>query len=635
MDAFETLLQYDDLFTTVNNPFLYPLRFLGWWILRILAMLITAVEQAVNTLFQNIDFFNSPEASALFQQLKPVAWGLMLIGILLLFYSLMTNRLKSKAQIPFNFICFFIIMIGLPSFLSELNSLTNTGIDTFKNTSEATMAQTVMDNAVQDLYYYDQNNFSPEALENHNAIPTDKIEFINPVEQIRPENCQNPDVFGNQLGIDSNGNYQLTQLGDGMFGWELLSSYYYRYKIDWIPLFISLIAMLVAFVFSAIKIAKITFELAYNVYVLLFVSAVDMTSGERTKRVCSEILSLFLVLVAIAAMFRVYIIGVSWVSHTFEGLAQAFAMFGFSWALIDGPNIIQKLFGIDAGLSSAFHTFMGVYNSARAAAGITKGAMHAAKAGMHMAPKVAGGAAVAAAATGGFAAGKIKGIHDYVKEKQEAAKNQGRAGPVHSYSSFDRAALNSGAQTPKLSDGKSNGKPGNNNHGQNTGGGQPQYTESDLKNGSFADKSSAQNVENQSEHFEAGTEKRSQTDMPNSAEQQATAASSTEVTAKNEQPNERKKRVPDRTTTFGSLIKGTAKQGFNKTSDKMQNSVLTKSYDISRNTTVAGLHKRDEVFQHFKNKLDSAYQSPQHQNRQSKSLLKVKEGKNGRNQPKS
>ena len=118
MDAFETLLQYDDLFTTVNNPFLYPLRFLGWWILRILAMLITAVEQAVNTLFQNIDFFNSPEASALFQQLKPVAWGLMLIGILLLFYSLMTNRLKSKAQIPFNFICFFIIMIGLPSFLS-------------------------------------------------------------------------------------------------------------------------------------------------------------------------------------------------------------------------------------------------------------------------------------------------------------------------------------------------------------------------------------------------------------------------------------------------------------------------------------------------------------------------------------
>jgi len=194
IDPFETLLQHDDLFTVTNNFALYILRFLGWWILRILTMMITAVEQAVNALFQNIDFINSPEVMSLVDQLKPAAWGLMVVGVILLFYGLMTNRVKSKGQIPFNFICFFIIMVGLPSFLSELNQLTSAGINTFKDTSEASMAQTLLDNGIQDLYYYDQNNFSAEALEQRNSIPTDKIEYINPVELLRPNQARNPDA---------------------------------------------------------------------------------------------------------------------------------------------------------------------------------------------------------------------------------------------------------------------------------------------------------------------------------------------------------------------------------------------------------------------------------------------------------
>lgn len=592
IDAFESLLQYNDLFTTTNNPFLYAFRFIGWWILRILAMMITAVEQAVNALFQNIDFLNSPEVMGLFDQLKPVAWGLMLIGVVLLFYGLMTNRVKSKGQIPFNFLCFFIIMIGLPSFLSQLNDLTGAGINTFKDTTEASMAQTVMDNAVQDLLYYDQNDFSDAALQNHNNIPTDKIEYINPVEQARPANCKNPEIFSNQLGIDSNGNYQLTQLGDGLFGWELLSSYYYRYKIDWIPLFISLFAMLIALVFSAIKIGKIIFELGYNVYVLLFVSAIDLTSGERTKRVCSEILSLFLVLIAIALLFRVYIIGVSWVARTFDGLAQAFAMFGFSWALIDGPNIIQKILGIDAGLSSAFHTVMGVYQGARMAAGLAKGTMHAAKTGMHAAAKAAGGVALATAAVGGYTAGKAKGIHDYVKEKQEAAKNQGRAGTVYGYSSFDRT-LNAGEHPPKLGDGKqpeANGAPPVEPRSHGTPG---------------MDTS-------QSEHSEAQNSDRSKMDMPDSAAQQTASAPPEQPEAKNEQPNEHKGRVPDRTTTLGGIVQNKLNHGMEKASGKMQNNILTRSYDVGRNTAIAALHTRDEVFNRMKNKFASAYDMQQH-----------------------
>ncbi len=630
IDPFETLLQHDDLFTVTNNFALYILRFLGWWILRILTMMITAVEQAVNALFQNIDFINSPEVMSLVDQLKPAAWGLMVVGVILLFYGLMTNRVKSKGQIPFNFICFFIIMVGLPSFLSELNQLTSAGINTFKDTSEASMAQTLLDNGIQDLYYYDQNNFSAEALDQRNNIPTDKIEYINPVELLRPNQARNPDVVGQQIGLDSNGNYQLNQLGDGLFGWEILSSYYYRYKVDWIPLFISLIAMLLALAFSAIKIGKIIFELGYNVYVLLFVSAIDLTSGERTKRVCSEILSLFLVLIAIALLFRVYIIGVSWVSRTFDGLAQAFAMLGFSWALIDGPNIIQKLFGIDAGLSSAFHTIMGVYQGARAVTGLAKGTARAAKAakvGIQKAPRIAGGAAVAATAAGGYMAGRAQGFHEYAKGKQEASKNQGRVGPVYGYSSFGNS-LEGGKQPPKLGGAtESGGNPsadmGTSPHGGNpagtptpeTGGNQLEHPE--IKdNDNFRMDPSDNSTRKQSVSESPGRpgvrdNDSSRMDMPDSARRKDVAEPQGQPEAKNEQPNKSKERIPDRTTTLGGLVKGGLSKKFKPSRDKIQG-VMNRSYDIGRNTAIKGLQNRDEMIGRLKNKLASAYgpQSP-------------------------
>ncbi len=624
IDPFETLLQYDDLFTVTNNFALYILRFLGWWILRILTMMITAVEQAVNALFQNIDFINSPEIMSLVDQLKPAAWGLMIVGVILLFYGLMTNRVKSKGQIPFNFICFFIIMIGLPSFLSELNQLTSAGINTFKDTSEASMAQTLLDNGIQDLYYYDQNSFSAEALKQRNNIPTDKIEYINPVELLRPNQARNPDVVGQQIGLDSNGNYQLNQLGDGLFGWEILASYYYRYKVDWIPLFISLFAMLIALIFSAIKIGKIIFELGYNVYVLLFVSAIDLTSGERTKRVCSEILSLFLVLIAIALLFRVYIIGVSWVSRTFDGLAQAFAMLGFSWALIDGPNIVQKILGIDAGLSSAFHTIMGVYQGARVATGLAKGAAHVAKSGFHGLSKAAGGTAHAAAAVGGYTAGRTRGFHEYVKGKQEASKSQGRAGPVYGYSSFGNS-LEGGKQPPKLGDGKfpeSAGNPpadmGTSPHGGNPvgtfspeiGGNQSESPEIKNNDDFRIDPSSSagqKNVGESSEHPEVNGNDSSKIGAPDDAGRQSAAEPQGQPAAKNERPNEHKGRVSDRTTTLGGLIKGGLSQKFEPSRDKMLG-VMEKSYDIGRNTAIKGMQNRDEVAGRIKNKFASAYE---------------------------
>ena len=69
--------------------------------------------------------------------------------------------------------------------------------------------------------------------------------------------------------------------------------------------------------------------------------------------------------------------------------------------MIDAPNIIQKILGIDAGLSSGFKTMASVYYASRTAWGAAKGAASVAK-------KAAG----AGTAAMGYTAGTAKGVYD-------------------------------------------------------------------------------------------------------------------------------------------------------------------------------------------------------------------------------
>ena len=100
IDAYETLTTYDDLFSTTNNPFLYIIRILGWWIIRGLASLVGGVESIVNDLMSHINFFESAEVTGFMSTIRPIIWSLLLIGIVVLGYNLMFNRSEKKSQIP-------------------------------------------------------------------------------------------------------------------------------------------------------------------------------------------------------------------------------------------------------------------------------------------------------------------------------------------------------------------------------------------------------------------------------------------------------------------------------------------------------------------------------------------------------
>lgn len=479
----------------------------------------------------------------------------------------MFNRAEKKSQIPVNLLCFVLIVTSLPTSLSQISNVTQAGIQTFQN-PESQVSSEILKACVQDLSYYDHNDFSPDALQQKNNIAEGKIEKIDPAMLMKPKDCKNDDVFRNRIDFNTDGTEKLIKLDDGLFGWDAMSSYYYRYKIDWMTIYISFIAMFIALLFSAIKTGKIIFEIAFNGIFLLFTAPLDLTVGQRIKKCVLEILSLFLVLVCICLVFRLYIFGVAWVSGTFDGLSKAICLLGFSWGMIDAPNIIQKILGIDAGLSSGFRTMASMYYAGRTAAGVVKGTADVAKKAAH-----------AGMATTGYTAGVVKGVHDYHKSKGNNQTNQ-EPSNNHSWGQY-RTSFSS--KRSELSEKDKQELPGGN---------------SDLINPS--DHLTPDNPE--PDMPPSGTSPSPESDgsgggtptMDKEPQKQTDGIQSqiNKERSERSEPDKNTKagRQKDYTTTLGDVVKSKMQGG---------SGLLGKSFDIGRNTATKNLQIRDD----FINKL--------------------------------
>jgi len=111
----------------------------------------------------------------------------------------------------------------------------------------------------------------------------------------------------------------------------------------------------------AYKLARLSFELAFNYVLAILVAPADLHSGQKTKKVIQSILNTFLVIILIFVSIKLYTIGTAYLADTLDGLAYLIALIAFSAALIDGPNMVERLFGIDAGLKRGWGLALGAY----------------------------------------------------------------------------------------------------------------------------------------------------------------------------------------------------------------------------------------------------------------------------------
>lgn len=166
------------------------------------------------------------------------------------------------------------------------------------------------------------------------------------------------DISQNKLAWNGK---EMTETELDQSGVEWNNQYYYRYHPNWLTILVTLGVMGFTLFSIAYKLARLSFELAFNYVLAILVAPADLHSGQKTKKVIQSILNTFLVIILIFVSIKLYTIGTAYLADTLDGLAYLIALIAFSAALIDGPNMVERLFGIDAGLKRGWGVALGAY----------------------------------------------------------------------------------------------------------------------------------------------------------------------------------------------------------------------------------------------------------------------------------
>ncbi|WP_411739873.1 pLS20_p028 family conjugation system transmembrane protein [Peribacillus sp. S4] len=159
-------------------------------------------------------------------------------------------------------------------------------------------------------------------------------------------------VFSNRLEYDDLGNPKEIELDNGWF--TAFKEKYYRWDWNFGTIAITLAITAFTMLTITIKLAKLFFELTFNYVLAIILAPSDIHSGQKTKQILQSIPNTFLVTIMIFLSMKIYLIGTEFITDKLDGVAYLIALFAFSLAVIDGPNIVEPLFGIDAVLKSSW-----------------------------------------------------------------------------------------------------------------------------------------------------------------------------------------------------------------------------------------------------------------------------------------
>ncbi|MEC2475769.1 hypothetical protein P9X16_24050 [Bacillus cereus] len=297
-----------------------------------------------------------------------------------------------------------IVMIGLLGGLNELMAdMQKISTDFFSETTNTSktkdgLAWDLVKQNTADLIYLSKTGFDPirGKKENEPAISsTDnkpkngmgKEVFLqaNLGDIVTPESIED---LSKQDGIPEETkflSYKITNDGDKEVIEEIKNSVfnpfkdkfpggYVRYPMNFGTIFLGLLALGVAYLFTVFVFVMTIFEIAMKKIIAPIVFVTDIETGEKTKMVMQDIFKGFLIFAFTGLNLRFYTIIVNYLAEkNINAFLYIVAMVCLTVALIKGSESILKYFGVDVGLKEGKNHLMGMVGGAMAAKGAVKG----------------------------------------------------------------------------------------------------------------------------------------------------------------------------------------------------------------------------------------------------------------------
>lgn len=272
------------------------------------------------------------------------------------------------------------------------------------------------------MYCEDSDTFE-EAINRLSKGAFRELDFYgNTMSAMQILNISNIEVFAdNGFEHHSGGSFeQLKEASDFSDGdmsaqfdkmWQYVSvgyltekNHFYRVNFLW-GLFM-LVITAVCLIFAGLKLASLLYDIMFAQIVAPIVVATDMGGAGRLKKVILNLLNCFLSVIIVVLDLRLYILILTEIQDSSllsNPIAVIFITVAGCKFVIDGPDLVVHLLGIDAGVKSGVSTIMGLRSAGQIASGAGHTLGHIAGKGISK----AGGAV--AGSIGGAISGGING----------------------------------------------------------------------------------------------------------------------------------------------------------------------------------------------------------------------------------
>lgn len=346
---------------------------IGWSVIKSMFAVVDGIQNMIPEVLDLFSFVESTGLNKVYQSvLSTIVVGLMILSLVIIGYKMITGKgtvdLKSVGMNVVMSISLILLMPTLIHSGIEFSKTFYNDTTTITNSDEG-VAWSLIEQGVTDLAYInktdqysminktnDRNNLTKE-----NFWKTDLTQVLtdNLIDKMEKEN-PTADNLRYELVENSDNEFVATKFSDNFLSTFVdgIKSGYYRYQANLWGISVGLIALAVAYVFSAFIIITAILELAFKRVLGVIVFATDLETGQRSKQVLSDILQCYLTVgfqgfgLSMFAMFINYLNAGEGISTNIfiKTIAYICAVF----VLIKGSGTVMRYFGVDIGLKEGY-----------------------------------------------------------------------------------------------------------------------------------------------------------------------------------------------------------------------------------------------------------------------------------------
>ncbi|MGO1093451.1 pLS20_p028 family conjugation system transmembrane protein [Priestia megaterium] len=473
----------------VGNIVTYMLRKVGWACIQLLSFLVDGLEGITDSILGIKTFFNSPEIQDFITKIQPFLYVLLAFSFLYIGYMLIIQKRVNREQIMINIFISMAVLLLLNTSMLKTDKFTEQAIEAVDLNEKGTVSEKIIKSNITDVAQFDLTKWKSPKLKEPNKVPQKNIMMIDITEKIDDKfkvnekdtlSDEGQKILTNKADITPDGKEGLVELNNGWF--DFFPELYYRWSWNFWTIAISLFVIGMTQLFTSIKLAKLCYEIGFNSILAQLVAPADVSDGQKLKAVLKNIVNTFLVIIMIFISMKVYLMGTVFISDKLEGIPYLIALIAFSIAVVDGPIMCERLFGIDAGLKSGWGAVAGGFAMAKGLESSIGMMGRTVKGGANLAKGIGGvgkslgsGALQTAAGVGGLGKGlatqgnkeKQPALHEEMKKAGMAGEKGNAASKGKNAGNEQKAQQQGLSSTEKQEGGKNN--EGNSSEGKGSG----------------------------------------------------------------------------------------------------------------------------------------------------------------------